>query len=499
MKRIARRSGLLLPPTSFAAPGGVGTFGAPARRFVDFLARAGQSLWQMLPLGPTSYGNSPYTATSAFAGNPLLIDLESLVEKGWLTTSPTQDAPQDNESVDFDAVIAHREPLLRQAFAGFLKSATTTEHAALEAFCTAEAFWLEDFALFEVLSITHNRALWSQWPAPARDRHPEALDTLRKAQADELAYVRFVQWVFFTQWTELRAYANERHVEMVGDIPIFVALNSADVWSHRDLFWLDAQGEPTVVAGVPPDYFSELGQRWGNPLYRWDVMEDNGYAWWIQRFEMSARLFDSVRIDHFRGFAAYWEIPASCPTAVDGSWKPGPGRKLFDAVQQALGDFPVIAEDLGDITPDVEALRDDLELPGMKILQFAFGGDAGNTHLPHQHLFRSAVYTGTHDNDTTVGWYWGAPQHVRDHLWRYAKLSGDDVGWGMIGLAWSSCADLALVPIQDVLGLGSDARMNVPGEAKGNWSWRLWSGQLQDQHADRLRELTELYGRLCPR
>lgn len=495
MNRDQRRSGLLLHPTSLPGGGGMGSFGASARQFVDFLAEAGQRLWQMLPLGPVSYGNSPYTATSAFAGNPYLIDLAELHQLGWLQVDPLADAPEDGWRADFEAASQHRERWLRRAFEGFEARATQAQRDQLAAYCQEQASWLEDFAKFQVLSARYEDQLWTTWPAEHRLRQPEAMQALEAEAAVELRRARFIQWVFERQWQALRAYANEQHIEVVGDIPIFVSLHSADVWAHRELFFLDEEGAPTVVAGVPPDYFSETGQRWGNPLYRWDVMAQDQYAWWVSRFARSVQMFDAVRVDHFRGFEAYWEIDADSPTAIDGHWVKGPGRALFDAVHEALGDLQIIAEDLGEITPEVEALRDELGLPGMKILQFAFGGDAGNTHLPHQHPFESVVYTGTHDNDTTVGWYWGAPQHVRDYLWKYARVSGDGVGWGMIAEAMRSNADWAIVPVQDVLGLGGDCRMNVPGQAQGNWGWRLTQGQLQSAHAQRLRELTQVYGR----
>jgi 4-alpha-glucanotransferase len=495
MKRAQRRGGVLLHPTSLPGGHGIGGLGASARAFVDWLEAAGQRLWQVLPLSPVSYGNSPYTATSAFAGSALLIDLEALREAGWLEGDPGSDAPPDGARVDFDAVAAHRARWLAAAFVGFEARASAQERASLAAFCAREAAWLEDFVCFEVLVGLHDGALWTSWPRALRERDPAALAALAREHAPALARARFLQWVFDEQWSSLRAYARQRGVEVVGDIPIFVSLQSADVWARPALFCLGEGGAPEVVAGVPPDYFSAQGQRWGNPLYRWDAMAAQGYQWWIERFARSARLFDAVRVDHFRGFAAYWEIPASEETAINGRWVPGPGRALFDAVRAALGERLIIAEDLGDITPDVEALRDELGLPGMKILQFAFGGDGGNTHLPHQHPFQSVVYTGTHDNDTTVGWYWSSPQHVRDHLWQYARISGEGVAWGLIAEAWRSCADWALVPAQDVLELGGDCRMNVPGEAEGNWGWRLLEGQLHDEHAARLRELTWLYGR----
>ncbi len=495
MARTTRRSGILLHPTSLPSPGGIGTLGAAALAFIDQLAEAGQRCWQLLPLGPLSYGNSPYAATSAFAGSPLLIDLEALEAAGWLGGAWRDTAPPDAARVDFVAVMAHRRAALAAAFEGFEASGSAADHAAFAAFCQAEAAWLDDYARFVVASELHDLRAWTEWPEPLRLRHPEALAALDAAHPQALRRARFVQFAFARQWSALREHARARGVELIGDIPIFVALNSADVWANQALFYLDAAGQPTVVAGVPPDYFSETGQRWGNPLYRWDRHAETGFAWWIARLRQAFACFDTVRVDHFRGFAGYWEIPAACPTAVDGRWVPGPGRALFDAAEAALGALPVIAEDLGEITPDVEALRDDLGYPGMKILHFAFGGDAGNPHLPHHHPFAAAVYTGTHDNDTTRGWYDAADDNARAHLWRYARVGQEDPVWGLLALAWSSPADLAVAPAQDLLGLGAEARMNVPGRPDGNWEWRLLPGQLDEATLARLRDLTTLYGR----
>jgi 4-alpha-glucanotransferase len=496
MPRPQRRSGLLLHPTSLPSPGGIGTLGQAAHDLLRFLHDSYQRAWQLLPLGPASGGNSPYSATSAFAGNPLLLDLPWIASKGWLDHLGA--LPPDSERVDYDAVAAHKLPLLRQAFDLFQARASQQDRDDLAAFCAREAAWLDDFALFSALSDAHQRACWTDWPRPLRLRDPDALAQARDQHARALAQTRFEQYLFDRQWSELRARARELHIELIGDIPIFVSLDCADVWVNRHLFLLDDDGQPTAVAGVPPDYFSATGQRWGNPLYDWPALQAQGYRWWIDRFAAALKLFDTVRVDHFRGFAAYWEIPADAPTAMEGRWVPGPGRALFDAVRAALGNLPLIAEDLGDITPDVEQLRDELGLPGMKILQFGFGNLPTDPHLPHNHPQNAAVYTGTHDNNTAVGWYWSTTQEARDHLWRYARLDGEDLAARLVTMAWASPADLAVTPAQDLLGLGPEARMNLPGEPDGNWSWRMRPHALTAHHAQRLRDLTFLYGRTPP-
>jgi len=436
-------------------------------------------------------------ATSAFAGNPLLIDLLPLVDAGWLEQEPLLGAPIDDAQVRFEQVIAHKRRLLDAAFEGFSTHASVEEHQSFAAFCDAQAWWLEDFALFMVLSAVHDGGSWSSWAEPLRRRSAAALAEVRAEHPLELERVRFVQYLFFHQWQALRAYANSQAVSLVGDIPIFVAYDSADVWSNQEIFWLDEAGRPTVVAGVPPDYFSATGQLWGNPLYRWDVLAEQKYAWWIKRFRAMRQTVDEVRIDHFRGFAAYWEVEGDAETAIDGRWVKGPGRAMFDQVHAELGAFGIIAEDLGVITPDVDALRAGQGYPGMKVLQFGFGGNGANPHLPHNHTWDCVVYTGTHDNDTTVGWYLSAPAHVADHVRRYGAFDGNEIAWQLMAMAWGSCADLAIAPVQDVLGFGSDARMNTPGTSEGNWGWRLQPGQLGSAHATRLAALTDLYGRLA--
>ncbi len=492
-----RRAGILLHPTSLPGPNGIGEIGAEARAWVDFLASAGMRLWQVMPLGPTGYGDSPYQCFSSFAGNPYLIALDELVEAGWLETAeltPLRLLPAG--AVDFGAVIPVKLDLLTRAAERFATGASAEQRAALAAFRAEHAAWLDDFALFMALKGSHGGRAWGEWPAPQRDRHPPALAAARSDLAADIDRFALWQFWFFEQWGALKAYANAKGVNVVGDVPIFVSLDSADAWANRELFFLDGEGQPTVIAGVPPDYFSATGQRWGNPLYRWDVLAQRGYDWWISRVRAALRLVDLLRIDHFRGFAAYWEIPSSEPTAVKGRWVDGPGQALFDALRAALGELPLIAEDLGVITPDVEELRDANGLPGMKVLQFAFAGGSDDPYLPHNYPHNSVVYTGTHDNETTRGWYATAPERERDFVRRYLARGDERVSWDMIRLALASTADLAIVPLQDVLDLGPEARMNTPGVPAGNWSWRFRWHEVPHWVAPELAKLADIYGRL---
>ena len=496
MKTQQRSSGILLHPTSLPGPHGIGDLGAEARAFVDFLVRSGQTLWQVLPLGPTGYGDSPYQCFSAFAGNPLLISLETLLEDGLLLPDDLRDAPAfPDDHVDFGAVIPWRSALLARAGARFTDRADADLARDFGAFCTAQASWLDDYALFMALKEENALATWSTWPRDVVRRDPVALEAARTRLATSVFKHKVCQLLFFRQWAELRRYANQRGVRIIGDIPIFVAYDSADVWANPELFFLDANGRPTVVAGVPPDYFSATGQLWGNPLYRWDVMAERGYDWWLARLRMTFTQVDVLRVDHFIGFHRYWEIPARAKTAVKGRYKPGPGAALLSAAREALGDLPIIAEDLGAVTPEVEALRDQFELPGMKVLQFAFDSDASNPFLPHNYPKRCVAYTGTHDNDTTAGWFAKASDDERSRVQRYFARSGDDAAYDFIRAVMSSCADTAIVPLQDVLVLGSEARMNTPGVAGGNWQWRFRAGALNEWHVGRLAEMAELYGR----
>jgi 4-alpha-glucanotransferase len=500
--RFSRASGILLHPTSLPGPYGIGDIGSIARQFVDFLVSAGQSIWQVLPLGPTGYGDSPYQCFSAFAGNPLLISLEELARDGLLEWREIEAALMQvagsfsPDFIDYGTIIHYRLSLLRQSFERLHQSPDSPIHAEIAAFCTPNAHWLEDFALFMALKARHDGISWHMWEPAIATRQPAALAYWRAELAPDIAFQQYLQFLFFKQWGALKGYANERGVKIVGDAPIFVAYDSADVWAHRELFFLDEKGNPTVVAGVPPDYFSATGQRWGNPLYRWDLMQAAGFTWWVERVRAALSTVDLLRIDHFRGFAAYWEIPASEETAIKGRWVPAPGDELFRTLEQELGDVPIIAEDLGLITPDVHALRDRFGLPGMKILQFAFDGDPDNDYLPHNYVANCIVYTGTHDNNTTVGWWSELDEGQRSLITRYLGHEPRDIAWDLLRLAFMSVADVAIVPFQDVLRLSSDARMNTPGKLGGNWSWRFRADALNESVAGSLRYLTALYGRL---
>jgi 4-alpha-glucanotransferase len=491
-----RASGILMHPTSLPGRGGIGSLGEQAKAFIDGLANSDQQVWQLLPMVPTGHGESPYSGTSAFGGEPMLIDIDTLVSKGWLDGAALAAyEPFSTDRVHFQVVRDYKYPLLRQAWAHFREKGTATNKKALDAFIKTEAGWLDDFALYTALKDANDGKGWSDWSADLVARKPAALEKARKQLADEIAFHQFCQWVFDQQWHEIRQYANARGIRVLGDIPIFVAYDSADVWAHQDLFTLDSKGHPTVISGVPPDYFSETGQRWGNPLYKWDVLAKQGYSWWVDRFKKSFALYDAIRIDHFRGFEAYWEIPASEETAIKGKWKKGPGAALFHAVEKALGGkLPIVAEDLGEITPEVEALRDELAYPGMKILQFAFDIPA-NPFLPHNVTSNCVVYTGTHDNDTTRGWFDKLSEEECKAVQLYLGRDGHDIAWDLIRTALSSVADLAVIPMQDVLDLGTEARMNLPGQAAGNWSWRMLPGQWTEFQQVRLRELTRMYGR----
>lgn len=513
-----RASGLLAHVTSLPGPHGSGDLGASARRFVDFLNGSSQRFWQMLPVGPPGYGESPYSAQSTFAGSPLLIGLDDLAAAGLIETANlAPPSPLSDERMDFVPMEAHRMARLREAFARFRakreeESAGENEGSGLGGpisfaeFAAENESWLEDFALFRALKRAHGGGAWTGWERDLRERRPSALDAARGELADEIAFEKFAQYAFDAQWIRLRAYAAERGIALIGDIPIFVAHDSADVWQNPGDFFLDDSGEPSFVAGVPPDYFSRTGQRWGNPLYRWKHMEKSGYAWWIARLRSTLRRFDMVRLDHFIGFYRYWRIPASEPTAIHGRWMKGPRRKLFDRAKAELGSLPLIAEDLGEATKGVYALRDHYGFPGIKVLQFAFGDDpAGPTFLPHNYERRAVVFTGTHDNDTTVGWFTDpggqgsrTPEQTEEErrtTLRYLGTTGKEIHWDMIRAVLASVAGLALIPLQDVLGKGSEARMNRPGQASGNWTWRARGSELSASVAERLRDLTETYDR----
>jgi 4-alpha-glucanotransferase len=492
-----RASGVLLHPTSLPGRGGIGDLGNAAYRFIDWLTHAKQRRWQVMPLGPTSYGDSPYAGLSALAGNPLLISLERLVQDQLLTQAELDAAPDfPADHVDFGPVIEWKMSLLQRAYANFTTHGTVQQRTAFEAFHMAHAEWLDDFALFAALKEAHGGAPWNAWERDIACHQPDAVAAWRHKLSDRVRFQQFTQWLFFSHWLDVKRYANQHDIRIIGDIPIFVAYDSADVWANPDLFYLDEAGNPTVVAGVPPDYFSATGQRWGNPLYRWDVLAQRGYDWWIRRFRETLRLVDIVRLDHFRGFEAYWEVPAAEVTAINGRWVKGPGSALFEAMRTALGDVPIIAEDLGLITLEVDMLRDDQAFPGMAVLQFAWGDAATNSYQPHNYQRNLVVYTGTHDNDTTRGWWQSLDERARTHIQHYLHISGDEIAWDLIRVALMSVADTAITPLQDVLNLGNEARMNTPGQLGGNWAWRFVPEQVTPEIAERLGALTSLYGRV---
>ena len=495
-----RTSGILLHPTSLPGPFGIGDLGPAAHRFVDFLTSAGQGLWQVLPLGPTGYRDSPYQCTSANAGNPLLISPESLLAAGWVDEDDLEHPDFPDASVDFGPVHAWKRTLLDRAYQGFLARADGAQRDAYARFQEEHRDWLPDFCVFSALKTAHEDRPWTAWSAPLALREPAALAAWTQANEALVERECLVQFLFFSQWSALRDYAHARGIHFVGDMPIFVAHDSAEVWTHREWFQLEPDGQPTVIAGVPPDYFSPTGQRWGNPLYDWPALAADGYAFWVQRLRRLLAVTDLVRVDHFRGFAGYWEVPASEETAVNGHWVPGPGMDLFLALRAALGaELPLIAEDLGVITPDVEALRDGLELPGMAVLQFAFEDTSdGFGHcefLPHNHQRRLGVYTGTHDNTTIRGWWADHDEASRSLVCRYFGTDGAEPHWTFIRAALASVASLALFPMQDLLGAGPEATMNRPGTAEGNWVWRYREQDLDPAAAERLQGLSRLYCR----
>ncbi len=491
-----RASGILAHVTSLPGPYGVGDFGSATTRMLDFLAESGQKLWQVLPLGPTGFGNSPYATVSAFAGNPLLISPERLIEDGLLNCDEVESLPPfAADRVDYGCVGPWKTRLLRAAHRRFSSYATPPLREQYHAFRKAHRYWLDDYALYAALKAAHGDASWTAWEPELARRDPKALAAARAHHVEDVAFHTFTQFLFFRQWASVRERAREQSLAIIGDLAIFVAHDSADVWAHPELFQLDERGEPTVVAGVPPDYFSATGQRWGNPLYRWDVLEARGFDWWVERVRYARSLFDYIRLDHFRGFHACWEVPASSETAIGGHWEPGPADRLFKAIRTDLGDVPFLAEDLGLITPGVRALRRRLRFPGMKVLHFAFDGDAGNIHLPHNYTSDNIVYTGTHDNDTTRGWFETRSPEERVQVLQYLGCPPEFVVWEMIRAALASVATLAVVPLQDTLMLGSEARMNLPSRKQGNWEWRCPPELLTPQASELLRCFTVLYGR----
>ncbi len=505
-----RASGILLHPTSLPGRFGIGDLGASAYEFVDFLEETGQSLWQMLPLGPTGYADSPYSCFSAFAGNPLLISLEALISDGLLEQSEIDNAQEfPLNYVDYGRVIESKNAFLKKAHANFVEIGSDQLKDEYLGFIGQASWWLDDYATYRAIKDEHDGQEWTKWDPFLRDREDNALHYFRENHGVEISAQKFYQYLFFKQWLRLAHYANDHGVKIIGDAPIFVAHDSADVWANRHLFHLDDEGAPTLVAGVPPDYFSQTGQLWGNPIYRWDVMKETGYRWWIERLRQTLTMVDILRLDHFRGFEKYWAVPSGETTAVNGRWEEGPGEDFFEKIKIAFDDteLPIIAEDLGYITHEVIALRDKFGLPGMQVLQFAFGTDPqADAYKPYNYVKNSVVYTGTHDNDTTVGWFTseGAGLSTRSHdevgserelALKYVGTDGREINWDFIRLALSSIADTAIIPLQDALGLGSEARMNVPARESGNWSWRYTTDQLTPEIRRRLAEMTEVFGR----
>jgi 4-alpha-glucanotransferase len=489
--KFPRSAGVLLHPTSLPGPDGIGDLGPEAYRWVDFLADSSCGLWQILPLGPTGYGDSPYQSFSAFAGNHYLASAELLLDEGLLTEKDLRDRPDfPAEEVDYGAALPWKNALLDRAYQAFLKSASLQEE--FEEFQQKHKSWLTDYALFLAIKEAHGGAPWTEWPSALLGREQKALDAARETYRASVQTNAFRQFLFFRQWDSLKAYAAARGVRIIGDIPIYVSHDSADVWANPHLFDLDERGEPNFVAGVPPDYFSVTGQLWGNPLYRWDVHAADGYAWWTARFKSALSMVDAIRLDHFRGFAGYWVIPAGAPTAEKGSWEPGPGERFFVSLKRSLGELPLIAEDLGEITPDVIELRDRFALPGMKIFQFGFTGERNHEFLPHTYPQNCVAYTGTHDNDTARSWYENANWRERRFCRKYLSIrKAGQAAPAMIEKLWESKADQVVAPMQDFLNLGTHARMNYPSRPHGNWRWRMPAGALSETLSARLTELNE--------
>jgi len=495
-----RGAGVLLHPTSFPGSNGIGELGEEALLILDWIHDAGLSLWQILPLGPTGYGDSPYACFSAFAGNPLLISLDSLVQDGWLTGDDLDALKKlPHECVDYGAVITGKNRLLDKAYHNWQMKVSSDAKEEFYSFCQNQSSWLTDFALFMALKKFNDGKVWSQWIPEHRDHNPDSMNTVRRELREKVEREQWLQYTFFQQWEKIRSYANGLNIQIIGDMPIFVAYDSADVWANRHLFNLDEKGNSTVVAGVPPDYFSKTGQLWGNPLYNWKAHEQEGFYWWKDRIRSTLKLVDQVRIDHFRGFDSYWEIPAEEETAVNGKWIDNEyGAKLFETLHLEMGDLPLIAEDLGDLSyGHTQELRKKFDLPGMKILQFAFGGDATNPYLPHNIETDCVIYTGTHDNNTTAGWWKETTDSkIRKHLTDYIGHKVSDPNEELLRIAYSSTAVFAITPMQDLLGLGSEGMMNQPGKAYGNWSWRLDQNLLTEELAEQMKNLAVLYGRM---
>lgn len=501
--KFNRSAGILLHPTSFPGKFGIGDLGPEAYNFINFLEAAGQNLWQVFPLGPTGYGDSPYQCFSAFAGNPLLISPEVLVKEGLLASSAIKHIPAHNPAeVDFGSAIEYKYKLLRTAYAAYKEGSF---HSLIEQFATFEKkhkFWLEDYSLFMSVKNHFNSVLWAEWDADIALRKKSAMKHYKELLAEEIQYQKFIQFLFFSQWKAVKEYANSKNIKIIGDLPIFIAYDSADCWANKELFTVDEKGKLEFVAGVPPDYFSLTGQLWGNPLYRWDVMAEDDFSWWRKRFSNLLETVDIIRIDHFRGFEAYWQIPGDAPTAETGKWVKAPGKKFFKTVREKLGDIPILAEDLGVITKEVEDLRNHFDFPGMKILQFAFGTKMERKFLPHNFTRSCVVYTGSHDNDTTRGYFEKAKHdHTNDifsFTQKYLNYGGDDLTFELIRTAYASVADIVIIPMQDILNLGSEARMNFPGKLGGNWGWRLNWNQVAPELADTYKLLCKMYERPLP-
>jgi 4-alpha-glucanotransferase len=493
---ISRSSGILMHPTSMPGKFGIGDFGSEALDWIDFIADAGFAYWQILPLGPTGYGDSPYQCFSAFAGNPYLISPEWLLEWELIDQSHINQNPAGKaEYVDYAEVIPYKVSLLDNAYRTFKQSGSEQIADGYGSFKERNLHWLDEYAFFLAIKRSRNGVSWTEWEDKIRKRSPEELAKLRKELSEDIEREKFIQYIFMLQWKQVRDHAHSRGIRIIGDLPIFVAHDSADVWANQDLFYIGEDGSPSFVAGVPPDYFSPTGQLWGNPLYRWDIHKDQDYAWWLSRMKAVLELVDLVRLDHFRGFAAYWQVPGESKTAENGEWIPAPGRDFLSHLNNALGGLPIIAEDLGVITEDVVQLRDDFQLPGMKILQFGFEGGPSDPFLPHNYPENCVVYTGTHDNDTALGWYRRVDRNSRHFFGRYLNCDSHDISWNMIRAIWSSVARLSIAPLQDFLMLGNEARMNYPGKPSGNWKWRVQSEMLTDGLQEKIVEINEIYAR----
>ncbi|MCX8057125.1 MAG: 4-alpha-glucanotransferase [Ignavibacteria bacterium] len=497
--KFERSAGILLHPTSLPSKFGIGDLGPNAFRFIDFLHETKQKLWQILPLGPTSFGDSPYQCLSAFAGNPLLISLEKLVEEGFAPKELLEDTPEfPDDKVNYGDVIEYKFEALENIFSFFKKNLNPKFKEEFERFCETEKNWLEDYAFFVALKDYFDGKPWNEWEKEISQRKPEAIKYFLNNLKDEIEYHKFIQFIFFKQWLELKEYANSKGIKIIGDLPIFVAFDSADVWVHRDLFEVSESGEPLFIAGVPPDYFSPTGQRWGNPHYKWNEMKKDDYKWWRERIASLLKVTDIIRIDHFRGFYNYWKIPGNAPTAETGEWVLGPGEHFFSTLEKYFGKLPIIAEDLGILVPEVYELRDKFNFPGMKILQFAFGTNGEKKFLPHNHVKNCVVYSGSHDNDTTLGW-WNSIQNdgtdTKEFFLTYSGSDGKDICKDMIRLAYSSVADIVIIPLQDFLRLGSEARMNFPGRPDGNWAWRFKWEQISDELKNEIKYFVEIFER----